>query len=97
MAQPLEDDLEAFEAKETSHRIPVGWALLFWGLIAFGVYYLWAYTPALGGWSQERELAEAGGAAGAGVNIFATVLFTAVATAVAVAILVAFARGKKAR
>lgn len=51
---PAESDgAEAFEAKETSHALPWGWLLLFFGLIAWGAYYLWAYSPALGGWSQE--------------------------------------------
>jgi hypothetical protein len=53
MAEDL-DNLEAFEAKETSRKLPVGWLLLFWGLIAWGACYLYAYTPSLGGWSQER-------------------------------------------
>jgi hypothetical protein len=53
---PAESDAaEAFESKDTSHALPVGWLVLFFGLIAFGVVYSWAYTPSLGGWSQERE------------------------------------------
>ena len=91
----VEDDLQAFESKETSTKIPAGWALLFWGLIAWGVYYLWAFTPALGGWSQEGELSQAGGQAAAGVNVFATVLFTALATAAAAVILFGVARRRK--
>jgi hypothetical protein len=50
------DSAEAFESKETSHVLPAGWLVLFFGLIAWGAYYLWAYSPALGGWSQETEL-----------------------------------------
>jgi hypothetical protein len=88
------DDLSAFEAKETSHRIPTGWAVLFWGLIVFGVYYLWAYSPALGGWQQAQD-AEGGGA-GVGTNTLVTVLFTAIPTAAAVA-LVLVQRARKAR
>ena len=53
MAQEI-DDIEKFEAKETSHKLPLGWQLLFWGLILWGVYYLYTYTPSLGGWSQEK-------------------------------------------
>lgn len=49
------DSAEAFEAKETSHHLPLGWLVLFFGLIAWGAFYLWAYSPALGGWSQEAE------------------------------------------
>ena len=47
------DSAEDFEAKETAHQLPWGWLLLFFGLIAWGVWYGWAYTPSLGGWSQE--------------------------------------------
>lgn len=47
------DNLEAFEAKETAHKLPMGWLILFWGLIIWGVYYFIAYTPAISGWSQE--------------------------------------------
>lgn len=47
------DSAESFESKETAHALPVGWLALLFGLVAFGVVYLWAYTPQLGGWSQE--------------------------------------------
>lgn len=50
------DSAEAFEAKETSHALPAGWLALFFGLILWGAFYLWAYSPQLGGWSQEGEL-----------------------------------------
>ncbi len=78
------DDLSAFEAKETSHRLPLGWVLLFWGLVVFGAYYLWAYTPALGGWSQAQDL-ESGGAS-TGTNLLAAILFTAIPTVAAILI-----------
>jgi hypothetical protein len=53
---PAESDSpEAFEAQETARTLPVGWLVLFFGLIAWGAFYLWAYSPALGGWSQEAE------------------------------------------
>lgn len=48
----IPDTAEAMENKETAHRLPLGWLVLFFGLIAWGVVYLWLYTPALGGWSQ---------------------------------------------
>ncbi len=79
---PAPDDLSKFEAGETSHRIPVGWSLLFWGLVVWGVYYLWAYTPSLGGWRQAQD-AEGGGD-GLGANTLATIAFTAIPAAVAV-------------
>ena len=54
----LPDTAEAMEAKETASKLPLGWVLLFWGLIVWGAAYLWAYTPSLGGWSQERAYAK---------------------------------------
>jgi hypothetical protein len=84
MSEQQLDDIEAFEAKATSRKLPVGWLLLFWGLIAFGAYYLWAYTPGLGGWAQSQDL-EGNGAA-ASSNLVATILFTVIPTAAAVAL-----------
>ena len=92
--KPDIDDLTAFEAKDTSHTIPVGWSVLFWGLIAWGAYYLWAYTPALGGWQQAQD-AEGGGAS-AGTNTLMTILFTAIPTAAAIGLAMA-QRKKQAR
>lgn len=90
--QPELDDLSKFEAKETSRKLPAGWLLLFWGLIAFGAFYLWAYTPSLGGWSQSQDLE---GAASMGTNLLATIAFTAIPTIVAIGIVLA-QRKKKA-
>jgi hypothetical protein len=94
MADQQLDDMSQFEAKETSHTLPVGWLLLFWGLVLWGVWYLWAYTPGLGGWSQEAEFQQVGEAA-SGATIFATVLFTALATTAAVSIIFALSRARK--
>lgn len=52
------DNIEAFEAKETSRKLPVGWLILFWGLIIWGIYYFVAYTPSISGWSQEKAYEE---------------------------------------
>jgi hypothetical protein len=52
------DNIESFEAKETAHRLPIGWLILFWALILWGAFYLYTYTPSLGGWSQERAFME---------------------------------------
>jgi hypothetical protein len=82
--QPEIDDLSTFEAKETSKKLPVGWLLLFWGLVLWGLWYLWTYTPGLGGWSQAAD-ADGGGAA-AGTNLIATIAFTAIPTVAAIAI-----------
>jgi hypothetical protein len=91
MAIETEDDLSAFEARDTAHHIPVGWALLFGGLIAWGLYYLWAYTPGLGGWQQAQD---AEGGASVGSNLLFTVLFTAIPAAVAVALILVQRRKK---
>ena len=80
--KPDDDDLSAFEARETSHTLPLGWSLLFWGLIAFSLYYGWAYTPALGGWQQAQDVE--GGGASVGANTLMTILFTAIPTAAAI-------------
>jgi hypothetical protein len=92
--KPEIDDLSAFESKDTSATIPLGWWLLFFGLIAWGGYYLWAYTPALGGWQQAQD-AEGGGAS-AGMNTLMTILFTAIPTAAAIGLALA-QRSRKAR
>ncbi len=78
-----------FTPVEGEKPVPLGWRLLFWGLIAFGAYYLWAYSPAFGGWSQAKDLE---GAAGSGASVFATVVFTGLAAIAATAILFAISR-----
>ncbi len=90
---PELDDLTQFEAKETARKLPVGWLLLFWGLILWGVYYLWRYLPALSGWTQVQDLE---GGASPGTNVLATIAFTALATLAAV-VLVLGQRRKKAQ
>ncbi|TAN45804.1 MAG: hypothetical protein EPN22_01265 [Nitrospirae bacterium] len=57
MAEDI-DNIEEFEAKDTAHKLPIGWLMLYFGLILWGVYYLYAYTPSLGGWSQEGQYLE---------------------------------------
>jgi hypothetical protein len=52
------DDIEAFEAKETARKLPIGWLILFFGLIIWGVYYFVSYTPGISGWSQEKAYEE---------------------------------------
>ena len=90
--QPELDDLSQFEAKETSKKLPGGWLALFWGLIVWGAWYLWRYTPALGGWSQVQDLE--GGGASTGTNVLATIAFTALATLAAVLLVLAQRRKK---
>jgi len=52
------DNIEEFDAKETARTLPLGWLLLFIGLIIFGIYYFVAYTPGISGWSQEKAYEE---------------------------------------
>lgn len=46
------DNIEEFERKDKAKKLPFGWVLLFAGLIVWGAYYLYAYTPAFSGWTQ---------------------------------------------
>jgi hypothetical protein len=97
MAREELDDIASMEAKETSKSLPWGWLVLFWGLILWGVYYAWTYTPGLGGWSQAKayEDAAAGVAlASSGTNIVATLFFTAAPTAAAIYLAVTMSRKK---
>jgi hypothetical protein len=57
MAEEMEN-IEDYEAKETSKKLPIGWLILFWGLIIWGVYYFISYTPSISGWSQEKAYEE---------------------------------------
>ena len=52
------DNIHDFEAKATANKIPLGWQLLFWALILWGIYYTVSYTPSISGWSQERAYTE---------------------------------------
>lgn len=52
------DDFTKFEAQETAHTLPFGWLVLYIGLILFGIFYAIAYTPSLGGWSQEKAYSD---------------------------------------
>jgi hypothetical protein len=88
----LDDSAQAMQAKETEHAVPVGFWVLFWGLIAWGIYYFFTYV----GWDQAADVN--GGGAGLGSNVTYTVLFTVAATAAAVGLAVAMsrrARGKR--
>lgn len=55
MVQEEFDRIEGMEAEETAHSLPLIFHILFWGLILWGIYYTYAYTPSLGGWSQQAE------------------------------------------
>ncbi|HWS15885.1 MAG TPA: cbb3-type cytochrome c oxidase N-terminal domain-containing protein, partial [Candidatus Methylomirabilis sp.] len=48
----------SFEEMERHNKAPRGFLLLFYGLIAFGIYYIAAYTPEFSGWSQYKVLSK---------------------------------------
>jgi hypothetical protein len=52
------DNIEEFEAKNTAKKLPIGWLILYWGLIAWGIFYFAAYSPVISGWSQASEYEE---------------------------------------
>lgn len=41
---------------ELHNKVPRGFLVLLFGLIAFGIYYIAAYTPWISGWSQYKVL-----------------------------------------
>lgn len=93
MDRELPDTAEGMEAKETAERLPIGWQLLFYGLILWGVYYLYMYSPWTTGWTQAGELEKVNPEVGG--NIFMTVLFTALPTAAALVLFLMQRRGKR--
>jgi hypothetical protein len=52
------DDVHAMDSTTTAKKLPLGWLILFCGLIAWGVFYILAYTPAVSGWSQGQAYIE---------------------------------------
>ena len=88
----LPDTAEGMEAKETANDLPIGWQILFYGLILWGVYYLYAYSPWSTGWTQAGELEQVNPEVGG--NIGMTILFTALPTLAAVVLFV-LQRGRR--
>ncbi|MGO9611792.1 MAG: cbb3-type cytochrome c oxidase N-terminal domain-containing protein [Dissulfurispiraceae bacterium] len=60
----MEEDLDNLgefqleESQDAQRKIPMGWRILFWGLIIWGIYYFVAYTPAFTGWTQVKAYEE---------------------------------------
>jgi hypothetical protein len=92
MANDDLDDLTEFESKETSHELPAGYLVLYFGLIAFGAWYLWAFSPWGAGWTQAKELEST---SSAGANVFWTIAFTAIPALAALLIARAQQRRKR--
>jgi hypothetical protein len=86
------DDLAKFENPKTSHALPAGYLVLYFGLIAWGLWYLWAYSPWGSGWTQARDLE---GTVASGTNIFWTIAFTAIPATAALLIALSQAKRKK--
>lgn len=80
MTSEIPDTAEAMERKDTAHALPVGWLVLFFGLVLWGAWYLYAYSPWLSGWTQEAEL-QAAQSGGSGASIGNTIAFTAIPAA----------------
>lgn len=49
------ENIEDMEAKETAKKLPLGWVVLFVGLILWGIFYTVKYHPAISGWTQAGE------------------------------------------
>ena len=91
MAEKENEELD-FTPVEGDKPVPIGWRVLFFGLVGFGAFYLWRYTPAFTGWTQAGGVD--GAAGGSGINLLATIVFTALAALAAGAILFSLARRK---
>jgi len=52
------DNIEDMERQDTKTKLPLGWLLLFAGLITWGVFYAITYTPQVSGWTQEGAYLE---------------------------------------
>ncbi|HXX82151.1 MAG TPA: cbb3-type cytochrome c oxidase N-terminal domain-containing protein [Thermodesulfovibrionales bacterium] len=55
------DDLKEFlveESVDAKRKIPMGWLILFWGLILWGIFYFVSYMPSISGWSQVKAYEE---------------------------------------
>jgi hypothetical protein len=91
MTNELPDTAEAMEAKETARKLPAGFLLLFFGLVAWGLYYLWSYSPWSTGWTQAGELEQS---MATSANVTHTIAYTAIPAAVLVVLAVAMAKRK---
>jgi len=89
----LEDRVDALENKVTAHRIPLGWHLLHAGLIAWGVYYYFAFSPWFSGWTQEDQLK---GGTALEVSVTSTIAYTAIPATVLALLAWVMSRRRKA-
>ena len=52
------ENIQDMEREDTKEKLPIGWLLLFIGLILWGIYYSITFTPQISGWTQEKEYME---------------------------------------
>jgi len=52
MAEEFEK-IEDMERHDTRDKLPIGWVVLYVGLILWGIYYAVSFTPQISGWTQE--------------------------------------------
>jgi cytochrome c oxidase cbb3-type subunit III len=46
------------EIKELDNKLPIGWFLFFIGVIVWGAYYIFSFTPEISGWKQTAGIQE---------------------------------------
>jgi hypothetical protein len=92
MDNELPDTAEGMEAKATANAVPLGWKVLFFGLVTWGAWYLYMFSPWSTGWTQAGELEKVNPEVGG--NIFMTILFTALPTAAALLLYLTQRRSK---
>ena len=49
------DNIEDMEAKDTAKKLPLGWVIVYVGLIIWGIFYVVSYLPQISGWTQAGE------------------------------------------
>ncbi|HYS81670.1 MAG TPA: hypothetical protein VEM76_13225 [Anaeromyxobacteraceae bacterium] len=77
----LDESLDALQNKATAHHVPLGWYLLLAGLVSWGLYYFFAFSPWFSGWAQEDQLK---GGTALEISVTSTIAYTAIpATALA--------------
>jgi len=57
MAEEFEN-IQDMERQDTKHKLPLGWVVLYVGLILWGIYYVVSFTPQISGWTQEGAYLE---------------------------------------
>jgi hypothetical protein len=93
VTKELPYNAEAMERKDTAHDLPLGFTVLYGGLVLWGIWYLYAFSPWSTGWTQAGELAAA--AAPVESNIFMTILMTALPTLAAVGLFMMQRRSRR--